>query len=192
MTIVDLEHKATPTDVPEIEKYLDRMQLAIELFPSRADFYTLVGRYQSVLNQTKERSTEYVDPMRYFTQAVALEPTAFEPITWQVNYLYQQYDWTQDFDNKLQIALRIGKYEKLAQQILLPIVLGNWQNLTEVNKQTTHQMLHNMLSTSTYFFRQTLGLAVKYCVLDVLAAHASNAQQSNEINAKLTKQQNCP
>ncbi|MBL4630160.1 MAG: hypothetical protein JKY14_03045 [Paraglaciecola sp.] len=55
--------------------------------------------------------------------------------------------------------MKVGRFEKLSQQKLLPIALANWQHLSKTNQQNTHRMLDNMFSTYIHFFRQALTVA---------------------------------
>ena len=88
-------------------------------------------------------------------------------------------------------ALNIGKYEKLPQNILLPIAFENWSALPHSEKKYVHLMLGNMFTTNPHFFRQAVMVAEKYCKLDLLKEHAINPQQTKEINAKLKKHRGC-
>ncbi|MBU3004344.1 hypothetical protein [Paraglaciecola arctica] len=191
MSIVDLERTANVDNVKELTKHFNRMQTAIKLFPSNANFYTLAGRYHLLLNQSKQAEYSLASTAQFFAKAIELEPTAFQHQAWQTHYLYQHFGWSKDIDIKLSRALEVGKYEKLSQQKLLPIAFENWQKLSKTNQLNTHKMLDNMFNTYINFFRQAVRVAEKYCVLDLLVTHAINAQQVNEIEAKKANQRRC-
>lgn len=191
MAIVDLERSASTNDIKELVMHFDRTQTAIELFPSNASFYTLAGRFHLLLSQKEPSKYASATTGRFFEKAIELEPTAFQHQAWRTHFLYQQDGWTKDIDIKLDSALKVGRFEKLSQQKLLPIALANWQHLSKTNQQNTHKMLDNMFSTYIHFFRQALRVAEKHCALDLLVNHAINSQQTNEINAKKAKQRRC-
>ncbi|MEP1444778.1 MAG: hypothetical protein ABJK37_01515 [Paraglaciecola sp.] len=192
MAVVDLERTANANDHEELSLLFNRVQTAINLFPSNANFYTLAGRYHILLGQKKQTGFAPTRTAQFFAKAIELEPTAFQHKAWQTDYLYQQYGWSKDIDIKLNRALEAGKYEKLSQQKLLPIALENWQKLSNTNQLNTHKMLDNMFSTYIHFFRQALQVAAKFCAIDILVTHAINPQQTNEIKVKKGKQRNCP
>lgn len=191
MAIVDLERHATTSDIELIEQHLSRLGTAIQLFPSNANFYSLAGRYHVLSDKFDQDKSRLSEAPIFFAKAVELEPTAYQHRAHKVQYLYKQNGWTQEVNQELEAALKVGKYEKLTQTLLLPISFANWNKLTDNNQHYTHQMLDNMFLTHQHYFRFALRVAQKLCVVSLLGTHAQNAKQTNAIDVGLGRQQGC-
>lgn len=192
MAIVDLERKSSNQNSEQIKLQLSRVEMAIDLFPQNAGFYSLAGRFQRLLNEKNHQEADVDQAARYFAKAVELEPTAYKHKTWQAWYLYQQFGWTSEISHTLDTALVSGKYEVMSQKLLLPIALANWQKLSAASKYGTKQMLNNMfLLRNTHFSTFAVKTAQKYCVVGQLAEHAQNNDQTKLIQSALLRQQGC-
>ncbi|MBL4630159.1 MAG: hypothetical protein JKY14_03040 [Paraglaciecola sp.] len=60
MAIVDLERSASTNDIKELVMHFNRIQTAIELFPSNAHFYTLAGRFHLLLSQREPSKYAFI------------------------------------------------------------------------------------------------------------------------------------
>ena len=143
--IIRWEEAGQIDDVALAQQHFSFINSKIEYKIEHAHAVQLLGRLQVLLNKAPNIAIEPASP--WFKKAAELAPSNYTNWLLLVASLVNENASTEEFNHAMKFALRQGRNEELALQILPGYILRHWDELDDKNRKLSARFFDTAFDT---------------------------------------------